>query len=71
MDSFFNVISQNAQIKTILNDANNIYKNARIDEANVSLNAFRIAYLEKEMLDSGLLIGISTKLYKKQIFLRL
>ena len=69
VDTFLTVISSHRFIKNVLTNADDIYKEAGIEESNVSLNAFRIGYLEKVMLDSGKLDNISKNAYKnKDIF---
>lgn len=53
VDSLLKKISVNHTIRIILKDAGNIYRKAGIPKNNISLNAFKVAYLEKCFLDSG------------------
>lgn len=51
-DSLLTVLSKNEKINQILIAAERIYSDAHIDTANISLNAFKIACLEKCLIDN-------------------
>jgi len=53
-DSLLKLLSSNTLVKSTLHDATIIYEKARINSENLSLNAFKIAYLQKCLLDSNL-----------------
>jgi hypothetical protein len=50
-DSLLTDFSKNEKIAQILINAGAIYSHAGIDTANISLTAFKVAYLEKQMID--------------------
>lgn len=54
-DSLLASLSQNARISGILQTAETIYKDAGIDTGNISLSAFKVAYLQKQMIDEKLI----------------
>lgn len=55
VDSLLRQLSKNTYINKTLKRADAIYKQARVSKTHISTNAFRIAYLEKCFLDSGLI----------------
>lgn len=52
MDSLLRVVAKNPFLKKKMREADNLYKAAHIHNRNICRNAFRIAYLEKALLDS-------------------
>ncbi len=50
-DSLLEVLSKKEKINQILIAAETIFNDAKIDTGNISLNAFKVAYLEKQMID--------------------
>ncbi|MCD6013534.1 MAG: hypothetical protein K0Q79_3396 [Flavipsychrobacter sp.] len=50
-DSLLADLSRNEKINQILLDASSICKEVQLDTANISLAAFKLAYLEKRMID--------------------
>lgn len=67
-DSLIDQLSQNPFVNQVLKKATTVYETAKIDSAHISLNAFKIALLEKLMLDSNLLVisAKNKKAYKKK-----
>ncbi len=54
-DSLLSALSGNGQINRILHTAETIYKDAGIDTGNISLACFKVAYLQKKMIDERLI----------------
>jgi L,D-transpeptidase catalytic domain len=50
-DSLLTELCKNEKIHQILNDAEIIYHYVELDTANISLTAFKVAYLEKQLID--------------------
>lgn len=66
-DSLLSRLSRNKQIKRELQIAGGIYTQAHIDTANISEQAFKIAFLEKWAVDKGIFRITGGKYKKKQI----
>lgn len=64
-DSLLVRLSYSKTIKQVLTTAADIYVHAGIDTADISLQAFKIAYLEKWMVDKGK-YHVNPQLYKKK-----
>ncbi len=54
-DSLLSSLSGNGQINRILHSAETIYKDTGIDTSNISLACFKVAYLQKQMIDERLI----------------
>ncbi len=54
-DSLLSSLSKNEKINRIFQKAETIYKDAGIDTGNISLVAFKVAYLQKQMIDEKLI----------------
>jgi hypothetical protein len=63
-DSLFENLMANNYVKNILIDATIIYQKTKINPENISLKAFKLGYLEKSFIDSGLLELTIPKGYK-------
>lgn len=50
-DSLINVLSKTEQTKDVIQRADEIYRHTSLDTANISFDAFRVAYLEKYLID--------------------
>ena len=64
-DSLLHHLSKNKKIKQVLLTADAIYRHAHIDSVNISQQAFKVAYLEKWMVDHKQ-FHIKGQLYKKK-----
>lgn len=51
VDSLLTRISENSKIRTVLDDATLLYKDVQLDTGSISLTAFRLAYMEKRLID--------------------
>jgi len=65
-DSLLARLSRNKQINQVLHKAADIYAHAHIDSAGISIEAFKMAYLEKWMLDNKKLHLKAQELYKRK-----